>query len=403
MKWYSAPVNIAPTMTGWSTCSITMPTDAVVAIVVAGANNPVVKFGLRASSADSGAFSKQAYLYQSNTTLPFFFTPISSGGTFDVYVDSLGATIRLVGYVTDDEAEAYDPMTQVQISSSSSYHTLTWSAYAPGASAIGVNFCGWASSYTLDFHHPDDFSYHKLTQEYSSAWILPCNDAQQFKYYTSESFTAYIAFGFKAGKARAVIPRETITIANSGFATLGTTNDFGWSGRIYGSGGGTYYALNDLKQAPLERVIHSAKALPHSFPIPHSQIGGYASSASITFLRDLAIVGIHDADIFDWRPSGVGYAKQAVLNFDAVSSYVMTTRGTSNRLVCTAVQAKIDSFNMEGDVDFNYYGTKVTINTLREITVPLSSAGQDISFSSVRGGLLIVTLYTDPRDIRARE
>jgi len=239
--------------------------------------------------------------------------------------------------------------------------------------------------------------------QYSSGWLIPCNDAQQISYRCSQDTPAYIAFAFKSGKTRAIIPRESLSVANTSFALLGNTNDFGWGGRIVGTGTATAYALNDLKQSPFERYIGGSYALPHHFPIPSSRIGGYATSASVTFLRDLAIVGIHDADVFDWRPSGVGYAKQTVLNFDASDSYVITTRGTSNRVICTAVQAKIDSFNMEGDVDFNYYGTKVTINTLREITVPLSSAGQDISFSSVRGGLLIVTLYTDPRDIRARE
>jgi len=399
MKWYSAPVDISPTTSGWSTCSIIMPTDAVAAIVAA--KNSGASVGFRASSADTTAFSNVAHLYGSVSAL--FFTPISSGGTFDVYYSGIAPTILLLGYVTDDEAEAYDPMPVVSIpSSSGAYTTLNWGVYALGASAIGVNVCWNAYTTAFDFRHPDDYSEHKELLHYSSGWVVPCNDSQQISY-SGPAAPGYIAFAFKSGKTRAVIPRELLAIANTTFALLASTNDFGWSGRIVGSGTNTAYALNDLKQAPFERTIYTTKAIPHCFPIPHQQVGGYATSAPVTFIRELAIVGIHDADVFDWRPSGVGYAKQTVLNFDAADSYVITTRGTSNRIVCNAVQAKIDSFNMEGDVDFNYYGTKVTINTLREITVPLSSAGQDISFSSVRGGLLIVTLYTDPRDIRARE
>jgi len=398
MKWYSAPVDISPTAVGWSTCSIIMPTDAVAAIVAAKGSGAYV--GFRASSADTTAFSSVAHLYGSASAL--FFTPISSGGTFDVFYSGSGPTILLVGYVTDDEAEAYDPMPVVSIPFSSGYTTLNWGAYAAGASAIGVNLCWSGTTTAFDFRHPDDYSEHQKLLLDSSGWVVPCNDSRQVSY-SGPAAPGYIAFGFKSGKTRAIIPREVLTISNTAFALLASTNDFGWGGRIVGSGTTTAYALNDLKQAPFERTISTTKALPHIFPIPHSQVGGYATSAPVDFIRDLAIVGIHDADVFDWRPSGVGYAKQTVLNFDASDSYVITTRGTSNRITCTAVQAKIDSFNMEGDVDFNYYGTKVTINTLREITVPLSSAGQDISFSSVRGGLLIVTLYTDPRDIRARE
>jgi len=401
MKWYASQVDITPASTGWSTCSVVMPTDAVAAIVAAGSTDAVL-FGLRASSADTGAFATKAHLNLSAYS-QFFFVPISSGGTFDIYRNSSSLHVQLVGYVTNDEAEAYDPMPEVSIPSSAGYQTLNWSAYAPGASAIGANLC-MSSVTTFDFRHPDDFSEYKYNAGYSCGLLPPCNDAQQISAYNSLSYVAYIAFGFKSGRTRAVIPRDrSYAMYNGKFVLLGTTNDFGWGGKIIGSGTTTEFVLNDLKQYPYKREVYNDYTVPHVFPIPNSQVGGYAASAPVTFVRDLAIVGIHDADLFDWRPSGVGYAKQTVLNFDAADSYVMTTRGTSNRIICTAVQAKIDSFNMQADVDFNYYGTKVTINSLREISVPLSSAGQDISFSSVRGGLLIVTLYTDPRDIRARE
>jgi len=401
MKWYATFFSVTPASAGWSTTSIVMPPDAVAAIVSAGSTD-IVPFGLRASSADTGAFATKALLTPS-AYWPFFFVPISSAGTFDIYRHSSGSlSVALLGYVTNDEAEAYDPMPEVSVPSSAGYQTLNWSAYAPGASAIGANLC-MSTVTSFDFRHPGDASEHKTNAAYSTGLLSPCNDRQQISYYGSNSYVAYIAFGFKSGKTRAVIPRDSLVINNTDFELLETTNDFGWGGRIVGSGTTTEFALNDLKQDPYNRKVYSTYAVPHVFPIPHFQVGGYATTAPVTFLRDLALVGIHDADLFDWRPSGVGYAKQTVLNFGAADSYTVTTRGTSNRMICAATQAKIDSFNMEGDVDFNYYGTKVTINPLREISVPLSSAGQDISFSSAQSGLLIVTLYSDPRDIRARE
>lgn len=392
MYTYPSPVHL-PVNYAWGTLGFSLPADAVAAIVNVrtGASSAPQQFHGRASSAEPNPYYSQSSTQPGCSFLCVI--PLSSSQRFDYYTLSTWQTVYLIGYLTADEFEPLDPMVRLTLPAASVYTSYSFAPYCPDASAIVLNAAVYRP---MDVRHPGDPTELYVTQP-SGAIFTPCDKFQSLQYKQGYTTDVWIPGYFKNGKVGAIIPRQPISITNTSVGKIEDTPYRGLIGAV--SGASITFELNDRTASGVP--LYSIGGKTGIITGATGYYIGYAESP-VTFYKQGSLVSADAAKTFDWRPSGKGYAKQQVIDFNLQETYSIDTLGTYNGIICSAVAAKIDSFQMSNECVMNLYGTDLTINAEREISVPLSSPGQAISFTGKLGGLVTVTLYTQQVDITYR-
>jgi len=425
MFLFSTPIALSNPALAWTTQSPSLPDNAIGVILFIPRDNSgssYRRFGAcRASSADPTAMaitsnSAGVYRYVASNSLNILMaTALSSGGTFQTrsgYIQSGTfkydkANTYLVGYVTDDEAVALDPMLHFTTNGSGNFTSKNISSECPKGSAIWANVCygliGSTNSLNWASRMPSD-----PTSDYGAhlggGMIIPLDSQQTFQYAGNLAADVYVPWYWKAGKVGAIVPQGNGVINSTALSPALYTPYSGIAG--YGISNGApsqniYFA--DRLYSPGFSVGQPPSGL--RFPMlatAHDYIVGRASP-SVSITTQASFTNITAANTFDWRPSGAGYAKQDVFDFNVQSAYQISTWGTSNGKICVGKAVKIDSFSMAQNCTLDFYGTQVTIVPEREITVPVSDPGRPMIVTGDQGGLLTVTVYTQSQDITSRQ